>query len=44
MRLTGWCMKCHKIKLVRVRMPRSGKVQIGICSACEEASNATSQQ
>jgi hypothetical protein len=35
MKLHGWCMKCHKIKRVRITMPRSGGVQIGICDDCE---------
>jgi len=28
-------MKCHKIKLVRVTMPRASGVQMGICANCE---------
>ena len=35
MRLHGWCLKCHKIRRVRVTMPRSSGVQVGVCDACD---------
>jgi hypothetical protein len=34
----GYCMKCHKVKRVRVNMStyRPGQpVQVGVCSNCE---------
>lgn len=37
MRLHGWCEQCHKVKLVTVRYPRAGQVQVGICAGCEDA-------
>ena len=35
MMLHGYCLKCHKIKLVRVMSIRRGGVQIGTCRDCE---------
>jgi hypothetical protein len=40
MRLHGWCERCHKIRLVTVRVPRPGAVQVGICDDCEQAGQA----
>ena len=37
MRLHGYCVKCHKIKLVTVRPSGMHRgVPVGICDACEE--------
>jgi hypothetical protein len=35
MNLHGWCLRCHKVKRVRVTMPRAG-VPVGICMDCEK--------
>ena len=44
MRLHGYCETCHRIKLVRVRVPRPGAMQLGTCSACEEKAEAASRE
>lgn len=36
MKLHGYCLDCHKIKLVRVTYPHPGQVQQGICDDCQE--------
>lgn len=35
MRLIGYCVKCHRIRPVQVRLPRPGHVQVGVCLDCE---------
>ncbi len=35
MRLYGYCEKCRRFRLVRVRYPRRG-IQVGICGDCED--------
>jgi hypothetical protein len=35
MMLHGYCLSCHKVKLVRVDRIRRGGVQLGICRDCE---------
>jgi lysyl-tRNA synthetase class I len=34
-RLPGWCMKCRKVKQVRVQS-WNGKTAVGICHDCED--------
>jgi hypothetical protein len=41
MRLHGYCARCHKIKMVRVRSIIRRGVQIGICADCEERKSKT---
>jgi hypothetical protein len=41
MKVHGYCLKCHKIRRVRVTLPRHG-VQMGICDECEEKRRAAS--
>jgi hypothetical protein len=36
MRLPGYCERCHRIRQVRVRVPRPGALQVGICDSCQE--------
>jgi len=35
MRIIGYCVKCHRVKAVRVSQLRPGTVQLGICRDCE---------
>jgi hypothetical protein len=36
MKVHGWCVKCHKIKRVNVKVPMPGTHQQGVCDDCAE--------
>lgn len=35
MTIHGWCIKCHKVKRVRVTQPPVGRIAIGVCRECD---------
>ena len=35
MRIPGYCERCRKMRTVRVARFAQGRVQVGICAACE---------
>jgi hypothetical protein len=34
--LPGWCIECHKVKRVDVRVPRPGDLNMGVCRDCQD--------